>query len=116
MMICLGWLMINILFNTLVILVLFIGLLIVIVGAFYVLTTMLNWVLEIDVLWNIKRKARQYIYGTREKKEPRRFYRRRTKANIKNTFGSKIQRKALSIRFFNKRIIQKVDTEVAKRT
>lgn len=107
---------INALLLVLMTLVLIVGLLIVIVGAIYVLTTMLNWVLEVDVLWNIKRKARQYIYGTRENKEPRRFYKRRTKANIKNTFGSKIQRKALSIRFFDKGIIQKVGKEVAKRT
>lgn len=82
--------MISILFKLLCTLVLFIAILIVLVGAIWVLSLMLKEALEVDVLWNAKRKLRSYIYGERKVME-RGLKRRaiRGDENRKKTIGIK---------------------------
>jgi len=66
----------SILFKILITLVLFVGILITIVGSTWVLSLQLNELLEVDVLWNIKKKVRAYIYGDNRKVVGRVFSRR----------------------------------------
>ena len=56
----------SLLFNILMTLVLITGILIVLVGSLWVLCLQLNELLEVDVLWKVKRKARSIIYADRE--------------------------------------------------
>ena len=56
----------SLLFNILMTLVLIVGILIVLVGSLWVLSLQINELLEVDVLWRVKRKARSIIYADRE--------------------------------------------------
>ena len=53
----------SLLFNILMTLVLIVGIMVVLVGTLWIFSSMLNEMLEVDVLWKLKRKARELVYG-----------------------------------------------------
>ena len=55
--------MINFLFNLLLITTLLIAFLIVLIGAVWVLSYEINTMLDVDILFKVKRKAREIAYG-----------------------------------------------------
>lgn len=111
--------MIKFLFNALLTIVLLLSILIIIVGAAYVLQVELLELLEVDVFMNIKRKVRKYCYATEEEREKIRksiFKRQKdSKRNRRSTFKRKKflhekgkgNRARLLIRRFNLHAISK---------
>lgn len=55
--------MINFLFNLLLITTLLIAFLIVLIGAVWVLSYEINTMLDVDILFKVKRKVREIAYG-----------------------------------------------------
>ena len=55
--------MINFLFNLLLITTLLIAFLIVLIGAVWVLSYEINTMLDVDILFKVKRKVREITYG-----------------------------------------------------
>lgn len=87
--------MIKFLFNLLCTIVIFQAILMVIIGGAYILNVELKELLEVDVLFNLKRKVRNYIYAEKKDKKTKRLRYRRPKRNQKNTFRSNLQRLSL---------------------
>lgn len=53
----------SLLFNILMTLVLLMGIMVVLVGTLWIFSLILNEMLEVDILWKLKRKARELVYG-----------------------------------------------------
>lgn len=53
----------SLLFNILMTLVLLMGIMVVLVGTLWIFSLILNEMLEVDILWKLKRKAREVVYG-----------------------------------------------------
>lgn len=64
--------MINFLFNLLLITTLLVAFVIVLIGAVWVLSFEINTMLDVDVLFKLKRKVRKIVYGTEEECIPNR--------------------------------------------
>lgn len=105
--------MINFLIHFLLLIVLISSIVVMLLGIVWIISLELKEIFEIDVLWNIKRKVRNYIYADDEtRREIRRNIYRGTNAvrrDRKRTFKSKREirkqgkgnRKGLQIRKLN---------------
>lgn len=102
--------MIKLLFHFLLLLVLLISILIIITGGAWVLSLELNEMLDVDVLWNVKRKVRRFIYGEKDG----RLQPRRAKGYKANPHRSNIQRLFVQKRKSIRTKIQKRNQETAE--
>ena len=102
--------MIAILIKTLLTLVLILGILIVIVGTTWVLSLMINEMLEVDILWKLKEKARKCVYG----KTMGGMFERRNRRSRSDRDKTKAIKRALLQRRDNSKGIQEQSNETTE--
>ena len=76
----------NLLIKILSLILLFLVFIITLIACLYVLVQEIDWILEVDVLWKLKRKVRCIVYGqTKSDREVvGRMFRRRKGRSIRN--------------------------------